>query len=83
MVRVTCAIFRAVFDSRSSFFSPRPHGNAIGVSPSRAPVFLSLTTSKRPLRRLFIFMLVVGTRPRVEPSEMFGPLIKNSGPAPF
>ena len=38
MVRVTCAIFRAVFDSRSSFFSPRPHGNAIGVSPSRAPV---------------------------------------------
>ena len=38
MVRVTCAIFRAVFDSRSSFFSPRPHGNAIGVSPSRALV---------------------------------------------
>ena len=47
------------------------------------PFFLSLTTSKRLLRRLFIFMLVVGTRPRVEPSEMFGPLIKNSGPAPF
>ena len=38
MVRVTCAIFRAVFDSRSSFFSPRPLGNAIGVFPSRAPV---------------------------------------------
>ena len=24
----TCAIFRAVFDSRSSFFAPKPHGNA-------------------------------------------------------
>ena len=24
----TCAIFRAVFDSRSSFFVPAPHGNA-------------------------------------------------------
>ena len=24
----TCAIFRAVFDSCSSFFSPKPHGNA-------------------------------------------------------
>ena len=24
----TCAIFRAVFDSRSSFFAPQPHGNA-------------------------------------------------------
>ena len=24
----TYAIFRAVFDSRSSFFSPKPHGNA-------------------------------------------------------
>ena len=24
----TCAIFRTVFDSRSSFFAPRPHGNA-------------------------------------------------------
>ena len=24
----TCAIFRAVFDSRSSFFVPTPHGNA-------------------------------------------------------
>ena len=23
-----CAIFRAVFDSRSSFFAPKPHGNA-------------------------------------------------------
>ena len=25
MVRVTCAIFRVVFDSRSSFFAPNPH----------------------------------------------------------
>ena len=24
----TCAIFRAVFDSRSSFFAPKPHGNS-------------------------------------------------------
>ena len=24
----TCAIFRAVLDSRSSFFAPKPHGNA-------------------------------------------------------
>ena len=24
----TCAIFRAVFDSRSLFFAPKPHGNA-------------------------------------------------------
>ena len=24
----TYAIFRAVFDSRSSFFAPKPHGNA-------------------------------------------------------
>ena len=24
----TCAIFRAVFDSRSSFLAPKPHGNA-------------------------------------------------------
>ena len=24
----TCAIFRAVFDSRSWFFAPKPHGNA-------------------------------------------------------
>ena len=24
----TCAIFRAVFDSRASFFAPKPHGNA-------------------------------------------------------
>ena len=24
----TCAIFRAVFDSCSSFFAPKPHGNA-------------------------------------------------------
>ena len=24
----TCAIFRAVFDSRFSFFAPKPHGNA-------------------------------------------------------
>ena len=24
----TCAIFRAVFDSRSSLFAPKPHGNA-------------------------------------------------------
>ena len=24
----TCAIFRAAFDSRSSFFAPKPHGNA-------------------------------------------------------
>ena len=24
----TCAIFRAVFDFRSSFFAPKPHGNA-------------------------------------------------------
>ena len=24
----TRAIFRAVFDSRSSFFAPKPHGNA-------------------------------------------------------
>ena len=24
----TCAIFRAVFESRSSFFAPKPHGNA-------------------------------------------------------
>ena len=24
----TCAIFRAVFDSRSSFFAPKPHRNA-------------------------------------------------------
>ena len=24
----TCAIFRAVFDSRSSFFAPKQHGNA-------------------------------------------------------
>ena len=24
----TCAIFRAVFDSRSSFFAPKPHENA-------------------------------------------------------
>ena len=24
----TCAIFRAVFDSRSSFFAPKPRGNA-------------------------------------------------------
>ena len=24
----TCAIFRAVFDSPSSFFAPKPHGNA-------------------------------------------------------
>ena len=24
----TCAIFRAVFDSRSSFFAAEPHGNA-------------------------------------------------------
>ena len=28
MVRVTCAIFRVVFDSRSLFFAPKPHGNA-------------------------------------------------------
>ena len=28
MCSFTCAIFRAVFDSRSSFFAPRPHGNA-------------------------------------------------------
>ena len=26
--RFTCAIFRAVFDSRSSSFAPKPHGNA-------------------------------------------------------
>ena len=26
----TCAIFRTVFDSHSSFFAPRPHGNAWG-----------------------------------------------------
>ena len=51
--------------------------------PLARPFFLSPTTSKRLLRRLFIFMLVVGARPRVEPSEMFGPLIKNSGPVPF
>ena len=24
----TCTIFRAVFDSRSSFFAPKPQGNA-------------------------------------------------------
>ena len=24
----TCAIFRVVFDSRPSFFAPKPHGNA-------------------------------------------------------
>ena len=24
----TCTIFRAVFDSRSSFFAPKPNGNA-------------------------------------------------------
>ena len=24
----TCPIFRAVFDSRSAFFAPKPHGNA-------------------------------------------------------
>ena len=28
MVRVACAVFRVVFDSRSSFFAPKPHGNA-------------------------------------------------------
>ena len=27
----TYAIFRAVFDSRSSFFAPKPHGNACYV----------------------------------------------------
>ena len=25
---LTCTIFRTVFDSRSSFFAPKPHGNA-------------------------------------------------------
>ena len=27
----TCTIFRAIFDSRSSFFAPKPHGNACYV----------------------------------------------------
>ena len=26
--QATCAILRAVFDSRPSFFAPKPHGNA-------------------------------------------------------
>ena len=59
------------------------HARGEACLPLARSFFLSLTTSKRLLPRLFIFMLVVGTRPRVEPSEMFGPLIKNSGPAPF
>ena len=28
----TCTIFRAVFDSRSSFFAPKQHGNACYAS---------------------------------------------------
>ena len=59
------------------------HARGEACLPLARSFFLSPTTSERLLRRLFIFMLVVGTRPRAEPGEMFGPLIKNSGPAPF
>ena len=34
----TCAIFRAVFDSRSSFFAPKPHGNACYAGYERGHV---------------------------------------------
>ena len=36
----TYAIFRAVFDSRSSFFAPKPHGNACYAGYTRADKFL-------------------------------------------
>ena len=35
----TYAIFRAVFDSRSSFFAPKPHGNACYAGYTRADKF--------------------------------------------
>ena len=34
----TCAIFRAVFDSRSSFFASKPHGNACYAGYERGHV---------------------------------------------
>ena len=43
----TCSIFRAVFDSRSSFFAPKPHGNACYAGYlNRGVTSLELTNTK-------------------------------------
>ena len=48
----TYTIFRAVFDSRSSFFGPKPHGNAcyVGYSSNRARISARQNNDSLPSR---------------------------------
>ena len=43
----TCAIFRAVFDSRSSFSAPKPHGNACYAGYFSCGLWLSFLVLNR------------------------------------
>ena len=56
----TCTIFRAVFDSRSSFFAPKPNGNACYAGYMRGSGFHSrrLPKALNKIPRPFAFLAV-------------------------